>query len=424
MSGFFESRLEAIANAPRYGDDLAHASTKAMFEDAANAWTKAAADPGFTGKTGDAASASFARSASAIKEHIDQIALLPSVISDANAALDEAWNILDALPDTGPAEKALATAFSDAANGGSITTVAQVATAYSGVQAARAAREAAALTGYTRLIGQLGHVESTLQKILAALGFSGTDFGGGAGGTKKLSLDEILVKYQIKDDPRDGGKLRLWDPYGMPHVWAKWVFERFGLSFNTRLTAEEKDLLEHMAIWELKDAYNLQKTAQGVAEEHFPVGTGRPGNYDQNDAFRHTYWSAIMTKKFGAEWAEQFTSAHEGYRSNPGPPEAMDLYNNEFGRKIATEHPFASDEELAVLIEEAVRNGDVITIDADRNLQWSDYEGPHPGPDDFDEVGGTDSLPGRDRSDFGVDDRAHHPIPKSGTGTGYYYYWR
>ena len=80
MSRLFESRLEAVANAPRYGDDLAHASTKAMFENAANAWTKAAADPGFTGKTGDAASSSFTRSASAVKERINQIALLPSVI--------------------------------------------------------------------------------------------------------------------------------------------------------------------------------------------------------------------------------------------------------------------------------------------------------------------------------------------------------
>ncbi|MFD5600753.1 DUF6973 domain-containing protein [Leucobacter sp. NPDC058333] len=418
MSGFFESRLEVIANAPRYSYDLAHASTKAMFEEAANVWTKAAADPGFTGKTGDAASASFSRSASAIKEHIDEIALLPSVISDANAALDEAWNILDALPDTGPAEKALATAFSDAANGGSITTVAQVATAYSGVQAARAAREAAALAGYSRLIGQLGHVESALQKILAALGFSGTDFGGGAGGTKKLSLDEILLKYQIKDDPRFGGKALPWSPFGVPHDLVKGVMQSVGLDFDTELTATERDMLEAMLVWELKDAYDLQKTALNVAEEHFPVGTGRPGNYDQNDAFRHTYWSAIMTKKFGAEWAEQFTSAHEGYYSNPGPPEAMDLYNNEVGRSIATDHPFASEKELAGLIDEAVRNGDVITIDADKQLQWSDYNGPHPGPKEFDEDTGRDSLPGNDRSDFGIE-RPHYPIPRSGTG-----YWQ
>ena len=148
----------------------------------------------------------------------------------------------------------------------------------------------------------------------------------------------------------------------------------------------------------------MKHTPGGVSQSYFPTSSGLPGNYDQNDAFRHSYWSALLAKRFGPNWASEFTSAHEGYRSNPGPAEAMDLYNNEVGRSIAIANPDATDEDLARLIADAVRNGNLTTIGLDEQLQWSNSGGNHPAVEDFDEAGGSDSLPGRDRKDFSVND--------------------
>ncbi|MFC9993504.1 DUF6973 domain-containing protein [Nocardia sp. NPDC127526] len=52
------------------------------------------------------------------------------------------------------------------------------------------------------------------------------------------------------------------------------------------------------------------------------------------DAARHAYWNARMTQEFGAEWAEQYASAHEMVGGNGPQREAMDLKNNEVGRQI------------------------------------------------------------------------------------------
>lgn len=418
MSGFFESRLEVIARAPRYGDEWAHSAARVTFESAARTWRKAAADPGFTGKTGAAASAAFATSASHLLSHVEELARLPSLVSAANATLDEAWNLLDALPPTSNAEHALALAVADVARGGAIASSTTVTTAYAGLRVAQTAREAAAQAAHAKLVARLQHTQQSLHAVAATLGFTSTDAAGG-GSRDKPSLEEILVKYQIADDPRDGGELRLWAPWGIPHEIAKALMQLLGLNFNIKMTAKEKDMLESLWAWDLKDAYEIQKSAQAVAAERFPSGTDRPGNYDRNDAFRHTYWSALLTRRFGPDWAEEFTSAHEGYRSNPGPAEAMDLYNNEMGRTIAMQHPHVTDQELAELVERAARNGDLITIGEDERLRWSDYEGPHPVPESFDELFGIDSLPGRDRAEFGIDDRRKTPIPRSGSG-----YWQ
>ena len=50
----------------------------------------------------------------------------------------------------------------------------------------------------------------------------------------------------------------------------------------------------------------------------------------------------------------------------------MDLYNNSIGREIQQANPEASWEELAGLIEDAIKAGRLIVIDKDGKLQWSD----------------------------------------------------
>lgn len=50
----------------------------------------------------------------------------------------------------------------------------------------------------------------------------------------------------------------------------------------------------------------------------------------------------------------------------------MDLYNNSVGRRIAIEYPHASDAELADLVQQAIKNGDMVVIDKLGNVAWSD----------------------------------------------------
>lgn len=96
------------------------------------------------------------------------------------------------------------------------------------------------------------------------------------------------------------------------------------------------------------------------------------GNDGHVDAYRHTLWNARMTRKFGADWTREYATAHERMDGNPGPREAMDLYNNEVGRKIATDNPNASDADLQRLVREAVDRGDTVVIDRAGQLAWSD----------------------------------------------------
>ncbi|UVJ39247.1 WXG100 family type VII secretion target [Arthrobacter sp. CJ23] len=162
------------------------------------------------------------------------------------------------------------------------------------------------------------------------------------------SPQEILDKYQVSDAkttkwPSD------WDPLRLV------VDQR-------RVTEKEAELLNGLGPLEMNAFKGIHDDAFSVADERFP---SPDQNDDQNDAFRHAYWNALMVKEYGAEWAEDYATAHEQLPGNPAPREAMDLYNNEVGRNVAIAHPDASAEELADLIEQAVKNGDTVVVGQD-----------------------------------------------------------
>lgn len=79
-----------------------------------------------------------------------------------------------------------------------------------------------------------------------------------------------------------------------------------------------------------------------------------------------------MARDLGQDWAEQFATAHEAVPGNSGTREAMDLYNNSVGRRIAAAHPGANDHELARRVNEALQRGDLIVLDESGHLGWSD----------------------------------------------------
>lgn len=62
---------------------------------------------------------------------------------------------------------------------------------------------------------------------------------------------------------------------------------------------------------------------------------GHQGHNDKSDAFRHCYWSSLITRDAGVLAALSFTTAHEDFPSNPPDEKDMDLHNNSVGIAIA-----------------------------------------------------------------------------------------
>ena len=76
------------------------------------------------------------------------------------------------------------------------------------------------------------------------------------------------------------------------------------------------------------------------------------------DAFRHAYWSALMTRELGLATAKYVGDQHENLAGGNDPKkEAMDLHNNHLGRQIALKHPKGSGGVLAAACARAVKQG-------------------------------------------------------------------
>jgi len=190
-------------------------------------------------------------------------------------------------------------------------------------------------------------------------------------------LKHILVKYQAKDDKMINYHPTLGGLVDIPFTNSR------------KITETEGKLLDNLTF--KKGLYGLN-VFKGVADTAFstsirlypdpalfPKQAGT-SNRDHNvwaqndghrDAFRHAFWNALMTRNFGEKFAQQFSTAHEGVPGNTATREAMDLKNNEVGRKIAASNPEASPNELAALIKEVVSSGQLIVIDAKGKIMWS-----------------------------------------------------
>jgi hypothetical protein len=182
----------------------------------------------------------------------------------------------------------------------------------------------------------------------------------------RRTTKEILSEYQVAED-----EMVEYHPGLGPLTFIRSPFH------SHSMTETEAGLLDQLGtqrgISGLLKFNDIKETAYDTADERFP-GQGREDGH--NDAFRHTYWNALMTSHFGEGFAASFGTAHEGVEGNPADREAMDLFNNELGRRIATDHPDASDEELADLVFNAIDRGEAMVIDANGELAYSDRVDP------------------------------------------------
>ena len=78
--------------------------------------------------------------------------------------------------------------------------------------------------------------------------------------------------------------------------------------------------------------------ARDLSRQHEPRDPWR------RDALRHVTWSYLLTKHFGADFAETVTNAQEMRRGNTPNERAMDFHNNAIGRSL-----FVEGEKLAAL---------------------------------------------------------------------------
>ncbi len=190
--------------------------------------------------------------------------------------------------------------------------------------------------------------------------------------TGRPDLDTILHDYQVAADP--GGKTDF-----TPHI----LFIPVDGKKVKDITATEARLLGNLSLSDLSTMNDTVQKARQVSTERFPdpaggVPAGKDAlwltNDGHRDAFRHVYWNALMSKHLGNDFAQQYGTAHEAIPEGDSiaEREAMDLYNNEVGRRIAQQHPDASDEELAQLCYDAVMNGQAVVINGDGHLAWSD----------------------------------------------------
>ncbi|MFZ5904485.1 MAG: DUF6973 domain-containing protein [Chloroflexota bacterium] len=117
----------------------------------------------------------------------------------------------------------------------------------------------------------------------------------------------------------------------------------------------------------------MQQDALNAAEAQFPNDLDGIWN-DPGDAFRHAYWSALITREYGAEFASEFTTAHETEYSDQWDAREqafMDLHNNEVGIRIAITVPNLSNQQLQDKIIEALRAGELYVWDRN-DIYYSD----------------------------------------------------
>jgi len=172
-------------------------------------------------------------------------------------------------------------------------------------------------------------------------------------------LAKILEEYQTDASTEPP---RLW-PVGLIAD----LLEENGIQvdpslFTTEEIAAMEQLYRTQGIAAVGHAIKMPEIAEDAAIAYSP-DTKADG---QGDAFRHMYWNALMAQKFGEDWTQTYATAHEMSGGNNPQREAMDLWNNELGRKIGAANPDATSEQLQELVRQEIEgdNGRALVITA------------------------------------------------------------
>lgn len=181
----------------------------------------------------------------------------------------------------------------------------------------------------------------------------------------KQELLRIEHEYQVDEEPSVAWSPRLGGavPVG-------------GVLGTRTLTLTEGRLLDNLTfsrgLLGLQRFRGIADEALAEAQRRMPSGTpGSAFTDGHGDAFRHCYWNARLTREFGEVWTRAFCTAHEARAGNEAMSEAMDLYNNEVGRGIATANPNATAATLSDLVLAALTAGRLVVVHSRGHLEWS-----------------------------------------------------
>ncbi|PKC68445.1 hypothetical protein RhiirA1_416908 [Rhizophagus irregularis] len=95
------------------------------------------------------------------------------------------------------------------------------------------------------------------------------------------------------------------------------------------------------------------------AQNNFPESTLHNGS---GDAYRHCYWSGLLTFEFGVAGAKGFGDRHEESPDNPPEEKAMDLNNNNVGRTVASQIKKGDKNALSAACKQALTDGRLKTL--------------------------------------------------------------
>lgn len=128
--------------------------------------------------------------------------------------------------------------------------------------------------------------------------------------------------------------------------------------FGYKLNTEELKVCGFNPI-DCSDAYSAKNSAEGRTAEYYSDGFLN-GNAD---AFRHSFWNALMTKRIGASEAKKFADAHEnGADGQPALQKSMDLTNNAKGRSYGEAYKSVTERTLSTRIRDRVSEGNMVRI--------------------------------------------------------------
>lgn len=188
-------------------------------------------------------------------------------------------------------------------------------------------------------------------------------------------LNTIRTNYQVADDQMIDYHPRAFGAIDIPFTDSVRMTKTEGALID-KLTADRGlvGLRDFSGIKDRAFSEGVERFPDSPVPANIPAGSANAwqGNDGHRDAFRHAYWNALMTQKYGETWTNAFATAHEGVPGNTANREAMDLYNNEVGRSIGAANRNATPEQLANLVEQSLNQGKLVVIDRNGSLEWSD----------------------------------------------------
>ncbi len=160
------------------------------------------------------------------------------------------------------------------------------------------------------------------------------------------------------------------------------------MSMYFKLSSPEK-------FWVIKHPFIAKKTSrithkalrsvETIASE-FPIDNDLMGG--QADAFKHSYWMALLAQSISAKKARQLGEAHEkanyiqyqkGILEDGSLPDKasfeMDIWNNKVGIYLGKQYKQLNEEELKIKVIEYLLKGEMKIIKKDKSGNYLDCKG-------------------------------------------------